>query len=159
MPKKKLNLEKDTTQILQKLIDLIGVRADAVVTSTDQSTDEKQINLEINTESDPGLLIGSRGSTLNSLQTILTLALRQKYGEWVRVNLDIGDWRKKHEEYLTSLATQAANRALLTGEPQHLYNLTPSQRRTIHMTLSDNTDISTESQGEGENRYLIIKPK
>jgi len=58
---------------------------------------------------------------------------------------------------LKNLAEQTAQRAIETSEPQNLYNLNPSQRRVIHMYLSENDDIVTESEGEGYERYLVIK--
>ena len=57
-----------------------------------------------------------------------------------------------------------ASRASLRQEPiQNLIkifpDLTPAQRRVIHMALSEDSEIETESQGEGEERYLVVKPK
>ena len=73
--------------------------------------------------------------------------------------VDVSNWREKEEERLISLATITAQRAKDTGEVQYLYNLTPAQRRVIHLTLSENPGVSTESQGEGKDRYLAITPK
>jgi spoIIIJ-associated protein len=86
------------------------------------------------------------------------MALKQQTGEWVRIVVDIGDWRQKHESHLASLAQAAAERAKATGEPQPLYNLTPSQRRVVHLALVGRDDVATESQGEGASRYLVVKP-
>jgi spoIIIJ-associated protein len=87
------------------------------------------------------------------------MAIKQETGEWVRVSLDVDGWKDKQDQYLKDLAVQAANRARTTGEPQNLYNLNPSQRRTIHMHLGQESGIHTESHGEGEGRYLIVKPE
>jgi spoIIIJ-associated protein len=73
--------------------------------------------------------------------------------------VNVGDYREKEEDYLKSLAASTAQRARETKEPQNLYNLKPWQRRIIHLALSEEKDLTTESMGEGEERYLIIKPK
>ena len=94
-----------------------------------------------------------------SIQTILGILLKQKTGEWKRVTVDVGDYLEKEEGYLKNLAESTAARAKETGEPQNLYNLKPSQRRIIHMELSKDSSISTESVGEGEERYLVVSAK
>jgi spoIIIJ-associated protein len=87
------------------------------------------------------------------------MALRQASGEWHRITLNIGDWKEKQEEQLSELAQQTVSRAISTGEPQMLYNLSASQRRTIHMLLAKDDKVQTESEGEGIDRHLIIRPR
>ena len=72
---------------------------------------------------------------------------------------NVGDWREKQEEHLRILAKEAAERAKETGNPQPIYNLTPSQRRIVHMELTNDKEVVTESTGEGDERYLVISPK
>ncbi len=105
-----------------------------------------------------GLLIGKRGDTINSLQYVLGILLRKDLTEEDRVVVNVGDYREKQEDYLKNLAQETAARARETGQEQALYNLTPAQRRIVHMELSEESDIVTESQGEGDERYLIVKP-
>jgi|SRR3989344_6402447 len=143
-------------EITADLLKLLDVENNIEITSEGEG-EELTLTIRVEVSQEAGLLIGAHGSTLNAIQSFVVMALKQKTGEWVRVILDIGDWRAKHEEHLVALAKQAVARAKSTGEPQHLYNLTPAQRRTIHMSLSEEDGIQTESQGEGEARYLVIK--
>ena len=92
-----------------------------------------------------------------SLQVVFGVLLKQKVGEWNRVVVNVGDYREKEEEYLRNLAQSTAQRAKETGEPQSLYNLKSWQRRIVHMALSEDKDLTTESVGEGEERYLVVK--
>jgi spoIIIJ-associated protein len=64
---------------------------------------------------------------------------------------------RKQDDYLRSLASQAIERLKETGEEQCLYNLTPSQRRIVHLVVAETEGIASESRGEGEERYLVIK--
>lgn len=135
---------------------LMGVKVSPVVIF-DKQNETFLVNIEAGKET--GLLIGRKGDTLASIQTVLGIMLKQKTGEWIRIFVNIGDYREKEEDYLKNLAESAVARAKETGEPQMLYNLKPDQRRTIHLYLTDNGDVETESQGEGEERFLLIKPK
>ena len=85
--------------------------------------------------------------------------LRQKTGEWHTLTVDIEGWRDKQNDKLKQLALQTAEKVKQTGLPQPLYNLTASQRRIIHLELSTQEGIQTESQGEGKERYLLVSPK
>ena len=151
---------KRTTDLLQRTVDevlsLMSVSATAEV-SFDKKEEAFMVNIEAGDAT--GLLIGKKGETLSSLQTVLGIMLKQKTGEWTRVVVNVGDYREKEEDYLKGLAESSAARAKETGEPQNLYNLKPWQRRIIHMYLSEDPDVVTESQGEGEERYLVVQSK
>jgi len=112
--------------------------------------------VNIDAPDEAGLLIGNRGRTMLDFQAIVGMIVKRKTGDWYRIIVNIGDWREKENVKLEELAKQAADRAKETGEPQLLYNLTPSQRRTIHVYLSQFNDVETKSEGEGEGRYLIV---
>ena len=157
MPAKKKETNTEVAQKLsEELLILMGVDA-----KIDVSEDKENQALVINISSDneTGLLIGRHGQTLLSFQAAIGMMLKQKLGEWIRVVVNVGDWRQKEEEHLKDLAESTAERVRTTGEPQPIYNLTPSQRRIVHLTLSEDPELSTESEGEGEERYLVVKKK
>jgi len=145
-------LEESVKSLLENLL----VKAEIEITE-DQENDA--LRVDISSDKETGLLIGKRGETLFSLQYILGLIYKQKTGEWKRIIINVGDYREKQEDYLRGLAQQTAQRAMETGEPQSLYNLTPAQRRVIHITLSEVPEVITESQGEGQDRCLVVKKK
>jgi spoIIIJ-associated protein len=151
-------MDKDIKNIADELFSLLGIEAEIDVEKEDQEGQEVFM-VEVKAPSEAGLLIGAHGSTLHAIQSFLAMAVKQKTGDWVRVVVDIGDWRQKHEEHLSSLAKATAERAKSTGEAQQLYNLTPAQRRIVHMALSKEEGIVTESEGEGASRYLVVKPE
>ena len=143
-------------ELVAELLKLMGATSKADV-SYDQENEALVVTIEGGDET--GLLIGRKGETLGSIQTILGVLLKQKTGEWQRVVVNVGDYREKEEDYLRNLGLTAASRAKETGEPQSLYNLNPGQRRIIHMVLAEDTGIETESVGEGNERYLVVKTK
>lgn len=139
-----------------KLLSLMGSQAKVNV-SLAEGGQIVVVNLE--TEEETGLLIGRQGETLMAIQTILGMMARKDFEEWVRITVNVGDWQEKQEARLKDLATQTAQRAKETGEPQYLYNLMPNQRRIIHLALSEDKELETESQGEGVERFLIVRMK
>ncbi|MBI4153624.1 KH domain-containing protein [Candidatus Woesebacteria bacterium] len=152
----KKDLIKEVQKDASRLLVLMGTKAKAKVTQ-DKENDIFLVNIK--TEQEAGLLIGHHGETLTSIQAVLGLMFRQRTGEWKRMLVNVGDWREKQEEYLKEMAGVTAERAKQTGEPQNLYNLSAAQRRVIHMALSEDGEVETESVGEGDERYLVIKPK
>jgi len=155
---KETKIEDVVKALASELLGLVGVSS-SVETTSETIDDEPAVRVVINAEREAGLLIGAQGATLQAIQSFLAIAVKQKTGEWVRVLVDVGDWRQKQEDNLKELAAQAAERARATGEAQHLYNLTPHQRRIVHMALVQEKDIVSGSEGEGLSRYLVVKTK
>lgn len=139
---------------VKDLIEKLGVSASAEVWN-----DENTFFVDIASE-DSSLLIGKHGSNLDSLQFILAVRLKTLTNEDdFELNIDIGGWRKQKEEKLGKMAKNIADKVVETENPEHLYNLSPSERRIIHTVLSEDSRVTTISEGEGAERYLIVKPK
>ena len=149
---KNIDLLKGLAEELFSLMSLSDAKIDV---EYDKENEAYVVNVDAPDET--GLLIGKKGETLASLQVVFGVLLKQKVGEWNRVVVNVGDYREKEEEYLRNLAQSTAQRAKETGESQSLYNLKAWQRRIVHMALSEDKDLTTESVGEGEERYLVVK--
>ena len=147
----KIDEVKRITEDLLKKLEISG----EVGVVTDE-TGAYRVN--INTE-ETGLLIGFHGRTLESFQIILGILVSKQLSEWVKVYVNVGDYREKREEALMLMAQRAAERALSLGRPIELSHLSPSERRVIHLTLSGDDRVTTESVGEGNMRVLLVKPK
>jgi len=117
------------------------------------------VNMEIKTEDDPQILIGQQGQTLFEIQRLLRTVLNRKMKLFFYLNLDINDYKNKKMEYLKDLAKSAADQAVLTKEEKILAPMSSYERRVVHAELSIRTDVSTESQGDGIDRHIVIKPK
>ena len=108
---------------------------------------------------DSGLLIGRRGQTLQSLQFIVNLIVRNEFGEGVRVVLDVESYRQRRESSLRDMALKVAERVSQTGRSITLEPMSAADRRIVHISLADREDISTESVGFGDDRKVSIIPK
>ncbi len=141
-------------QIAEDLLSRLEVAGTVSVDMDETGAYQVQIDTE-----ETGLLIGYHGRTLESFQILLGIMVSKKLGEWVKVYVNVGDYREKREETLMHMAQRAAERALSFGRPVELPNLTASERRVIHLTLGGDERVMTESVGEGMNRTLIVKPR
>lgn len=116
----------------------------------------------INIESEePSLLIGHHGENIHALQNILRIILwKKKPEEKFSVLVDVDDYRKRQEENVIDLAERKAEVVRQNQETQSLPPMSPYFRRVVHLHLAENyEDVTTESVGEGDFRYLTIKPK
>ncbi len=142
------------TQIVEEMLARLEI-AGVVSVSLDETG---AFRVGVDTE-ETGLLIGHHGKTLESLQLIVGIIVSKKLGRWVKVFVNIGDYREKREEALMHMAQHAADRALALARPVELTRLSPAERRIIHVTLSGDERVITESLGEGDGRVLVVKPK
>ena len=139
--------------VVKELFDLLGIKESFEVEET-----EDLISINLNTE-ESGIIIGRHGDTLESLQLILSLIIAKENGEFKRVSLEVGDYKKNREDYLKSLATQTKDRAMSENREISLPNLKPWERRIVHMYLSEDEEVISESIGEGRDRTLVVRPK
>lgn len=146
--------ENFVAEQVRQIIENLGVSATAEVERVDDT-----YNVNINS-ADSSLLIGKYGSNLDSFQFILAVRIKTLTGvEDFEVFVDIDGWRKQKEEKLKSMALSIAEDVATSGKAEPLYNLKSSERRVVHMTLSAHPKVETISEGEGEQRHLIIKPR
>ncbi|MEK7119154.1 MAG: R3H domain-containing nucleic acid-binding protein [Patescibacteria group bacterium] len=148
----------DHTEAVKKTAEelLVKLEVTGVVSVTTDETGAYRVHIE--TE-ETGLLIGYHGRTLESFQIMLGMLASKKLGEWVKTYVNVGDYREKREEALMLMAQRAAERALAVDRPVELAHLSPSERRVVHLTLSGDERIETESVGVGNSRTLLVKPK
>lgn len=150
MEEKKIETIKQTAEKLFNLLQIEGT------VSASGSEDGASVVLE--TE-DGGMVIGHHGETLDALQLVLSLVIAKELGEFVRVSLEVGDYRKSREEYLKGLAQSSKERALAEGRDITLPMLKPWERRIIHLMLQDDNEVLSESIGEGKERVLVVRPR
>lgn len=125
----------------------------------DSNSEAKEVvNLNINIE-EPSVLIGERGQTLFEIQRLLRSLLIKKTQKFFYLNLDINNYKQKKLEYIRKVAKEAADDVSLTKIEKTLPPMSAYERRMVHSELSQRQDIITESEGEGIERHIIIKPR
>ena len=156
---KEKDIKKITKETMDEIMKLLDIDCDYSI-DIDDSDEISIINISIDGD-DLGYMIGNHGRHLDSFQYILSLVLRNKLEEDFKfmVMLDVAGYRKERISKIEELAIKKADDARLLGEAVDLKPMRPSDRRIVHMTLQKFDDITTESQGEGIDRYVRIIPK
>ncbi len=157
-PKKTAAKPVDVRAEIQSAAEELLEKLDILSVVTVEPQEENIYKATVQAE-ESGLLIGFHGETLSSFQLILGLMVYKRLGSWVRVIVEVGDYRAKREEQLRGMAESYAAQAITSGQSVYLPFLPPIERRIIHIALQDRPDVETLSEGEGRNRRLVIKPK
>lgn len=103
-----------------------------------------------------GILIGKHGQTLDALQYLTNLTTNQ--GETTRhfIMLDVENYRHRREETLKQLAIRLANRVKKNGDRVVLEPMNGYERKIIHVTLQNDPQVRTESEGQDPYRHVVI---
>lgn len=122
-------------------------------------TQRKENHLKITLHSDNNsILIGKNGKTVSSLQTLLRQSIFVKTGIYANVVLDVENYKEKRDKSIEFLAKKLAREVEKTKVEVKMDCMNSYQRRLVHNILSNNKKVTTISEGEEPNRYVIIKP-
>ncbi len=141
--------------ILDQIVYLMGIDAEIYV---DDRDDETHLTLET---PDAAILIGRHGRTLDALQYLVNGMIRRvsSDSERRRIVVNAGQYREKREDMLIEMAHQLARRARATGREVELEPMSPRDRRTVHLALSDDEDVRTFSRNVGQGRAVVVAPR
>ena len=139
---------------IEDTLSLFGINVDVYATA-----EEDVIELNVPNTYLSNLLIGKNGDTLKSLQFLVRSTLIQKNAELTRVNVDIADYKRRHNDRIAEQAEEWAKEVLESGETMHLRPMNPAERRVVHKVLADYSQLSTESEGEGRDRHIVLSKK
>jgi spoIIIJ-associated protein len=137
---------------VEDILSFFGINVDVYATA-----DEDVIELNVPNTYLSNLLIGRNGDTLRSLQFLVRSTLIQKNAELQRVNLDVAEYKKRHNDRIAEQAEQWAKQVIESGEEMHLRPMNPAERRVVHKVLADYSQLSSESEGEGRDRHIVLK--
>ena len=147
---------EEVTQV-QALVDDLFASLDISGSATVEEQNE-MIHVVLETE-DGGMVIGYHGETLEAIQLVLSLMVAKKIGRFIRVSVEVGDYKKNRQEYLEKLASQTRDRVVTEQREVVLSDLKSWERRVIHMILQQDEEVESESMGEGKDRVLVIRPR
>jgi len=139
-----------------KLDARVELRSD--VQQDEGESDVPPIALEVDGQ-DLGILIGRRGETLAALQYILRLIVAHQQKARVPLTVDVEGYKQRRYGSLRELALRMAQQAVSTRQSRTLEPMPADERRIVHLALSVNPDVVTQSVGEGELRKVVIMPR
>lgn len=142
----------DVLSYLEKIIYEMDVDA-----SLDATNNRRNIVVQIETDQ-PGRVIGYHGKVLKSLQLLAQNYLHDHHSKRFSIVLNVRDYLEQRTETLTDLAEKAASRVLETGQEFVMDPMTNNERKIIHKTLSRIDGVTSYSEGDDPNRYIVIEP-
>lgn len=154
MDKKEIKTIKEITGELLRVLDVEG---DFEIIES-KKADEEFVEIILNTK-DTGVVIGYHGDTLEGLQLVLSLCVARNLGRFIRISIDVGDYKKNRTEFLKALAQETKERVLAEGKEIVVPELKSWERRIVHLLLEKDNEVASESQGEGRDRVLVVSPK
>ena len=128
--------------------------------SAEMSAEPADEGFLINIESDDsGILIGHRGETLDAIQYLVNLYINKGRSAFIRVSIDIENYKKKREAALIRLAGQMADKVVRLRRNFTMDAMNSYERRIIHSVLQNHPKVETYSVGEDPNRKVVVTLK
>ncbi len=137
---------------LEDILSFFGLNTEIHATSEDDVIELGVPSTHLN-----GFLIGQRGETMRSLQFLVSNALKNQGYEYTRVNVDVAEYKKQRADRLAERAQEWLEAVKQSGEPLQLRPMSAVDRRVVHK-LAQEYGLVSESQGEGRDRHIVLKP-
>ena len=121
-------------------------------------TEEDEIIFELDCGDDYGVVIGRRGDTLDSIQYLTRLvANKQKQeSEYLRITINVGNYREKRKTTLRELAKKNSEKVLKYGRNVTFEPMNPYERRIIHTAVQEIEGVTSYSVGADAGRRVVI---
>ena len=141
---------EDVTGYVQGIIDDMDV--EGIISST---SNRRSINMQIDTN-EPGRIIGYHGKVLKSLQLLAQNYLYNRYSKTFYITINVNDYVEHRAEVLQSYAQKLATRVLEEGRSQMTDPMSSSERKIIHRIISRMEGLTSYSEGDEPNRYVVV---
>ena len=141
---------EEVTNYVQAIID--DMDAEGTISST---SNRRSINMQIDTN-EPGRIIGYHGKVLKSLQLLAQNYLYNRYSKTFYITINVNDYVEHRAEVLQSYAQKLATRVLEEGRSQMTDPMSSSERKIIHRIISRMEGVTSYSEGDEPNRYVVV---
>lgn len=138
---------------LEDLLSFFGLNTEVKATSSEGEV----IELHVPSTHLNGFLIGQRGETMHAMQFLVSSALKNSDHEITRVNIDVAEYKAQRADRLKKKADEWMRQVKEDGREMRLKPMNAADRRTVHK-LANEYGIQTESEGEGRERHIVLRP-
>ncbi len=139
-------------EFMTSLVDAMGF--DATVDAYDAGD---VIAVDVATQ-ETGLFIGQKGETIDAIQYLLNVAIYKDRPFSKRIVVDSEGYRQRRVEAIQGMAHRTARRVLREKRPLSLPPMSPAERRIVHLFLKENPNVTTSSEGQEEDRRVVVSP-
>ena len=152
-------IAKDMVEKLLRLMDFNTSVETVAPLTAEEGESNPAITLNITGDDDVGILIGRHGQTISSLQYLVRIMISHKVSSPPPVVIDVDGYKQRRYEALRATAKRLAEQVKTRRMPFTFEPMPPFERRIIHITLVNDSSVTTQSIGEGEMRKVVIMPK
>lgn len=145
-----VKVAEEVTDYVQGIIDDMDVEG-----SISSTSNRRSINMQIDTN-EPGRIIGYHGKVLKSLQLLAQNYLYNRYSKTFYITINVNDYVEHRAEVLQSYAQKLATRVLEEGHSQVTDPMSSSERKIIHRIISRMEGVTSYSEGDEPNRYVVV---
>lgn len=103
-------------------------------------------------------LIGAKGETLTALQHLVRRIVAKHISPIFTLDIDVNNYKQIRESILQDFAKGIGERVRVEKRAVELKPMPSFDRRVVHTALAQFPDLRTESLGEGEQRYIVVRP-
>ena len=108
---------------------------------------------------DSSLLLERGAEVLRAFELLIHESLHLHPEDHDKVSFDCRGYRAARQQELKLAAQVAAERVLKSGMPYSFAPMSSRERRLIHLAFRDHESLTTQSEGEGGRRYVVLYPK
>lgn len=145
-----------TSQITGFVEDIAKAMGANLTANVEEGPDGTRINLE---GEDGGVLVRRGGEGLQALQHLVATAFRRQLGDDNRIVIDCNGFRRDKDKELVQMAKYLAEKAKRDAVAQEMGPLNPYERRIVHMAISEDPAVTSESIGDAFMKTVIISAK
>ena len=140
--------------IIGEVLGFMGIEHSIEIEESDDTT-----FVNISSNGLDGLLIGRRGETLTSIQHVVNRVFTSRTGRHSKITIDVGGYVRRKHRLLVEKAQKIAERVRRTQKEYDFEPLKASERRIIHLAVSEFDDVTTYTIGDGLLRKVVISPR
>jgi spoIIIJ-associated protein len=143
-----------------QVIDFVRQVTTAMGLDLEVAIEETPDNVRLNlTGEGADALVRRKGEALDALQVIVNTAFRRDARGDRHYVVDALGFRKDKDVELRQMATFLMDKARTSGAPQEIGPLNPYARRIVHLTVAEDTSLTSESVGDAFLKSVIISKK
>lgn len=136
---------------IEEVLDILKLPGDLKIRLFDDHAEVEVV------DTDGGVLIGRRGSTLDAIQELLRCSLQREFQRRTRVKIDVEGYRARRLEELEEEAEKAIEKVLDSGNAERLEPMDVFERKAIHNLVSTRAGVTSHSQGREPSRRVVIE--
>lgn len=143
-------------EVVSQLLELSNIGAQVDV---EEGEDRIRIEVVPENEADVDLLVGRQGHTLSAFQYIANRIVNRFPENRKPIGIDVSGYIAQHRTKLESFAQRVQDKLVDNDVEISIVGMSPGDRRTLHLALSESNKVRTFSQNEGIARRIVVTPK